>query len=597
MRKIILTSFLILFVYDMMAQRFELSWVSPPFKRHYSCSVEGTFENGQVRQVIAGNKTDWLINNQEIDGMLVTGGIFTPQKKIICSSTANYQLTDFCIFTGADDIDYAAGTGIYYPNGATGFGYPFIGVYERGTSSLVYFGYYNMKYSPESADPQSCVGLRIKYNEATASLYVCGTMVDRLFVDLNFQDLIGKSKGFILKVRPGNWNSPVVKIFTPDYIVDTPLFSAITDMEFYPDGSKFAFTGIHTKQQFNGLYGPVVGEMASDLSLQWCKTYDIKGTRVSGVDVEYNSTASRILVMMNNQDDYFSVMETNFSGTLTQNPVNYTFSYNNQVGNTNSHIMHYSATDGLIITGNSYFSSIMTGGREQWLYRYIIPTPSNLLSGNNNFNSYSEQLLPTLGRQEEVTGYWTPENSVYQNGNLSIVGCYNDNNTMYGFTFVNVNGMTTEQGCIETGDVSVNSGVYYQNLDVSPALITTTNTSIAVPTTSDLSTTLSQFCPNAHGKSVQAFGLNEAAIDEQELFKYRSSDENGIYADFYVSEAKNIAVSVSDMNGRQVYTGKLNLAEGANSQYLRFRTQCGVYMVKIISSEGIQSHKVMIINR
>jgi hypothetical protein len=418
-------------------------------------------------------------------------------------------------------------------------------------------------------------------------------MVDRLFVDLNFDDLIGKSKGFILKVRIGNWNSPIVKIFTPDNIEDTPLFSAITDMEFYSDGSKFAFTGIHTKQQFNGLYGPIVGEMGSDLSLQWCKAYEIKGTRVSGVDVEYNSAASRLLVMMNNQDNNFSVMETNFAGSITQNPVDYNFSYNNQIGNTNSHIMHYNSGDGIIITGNSYFSNIMTNGREQWLYSYIIPNPSNLLSGNANFNSYSEQLLPTQGLQEEVTGYWTPENSVYQSGNLSIVGCYNNNNYTYGFTFVNVTGMSNEQGCIEIGNVSVHSGEYYQNTDVTSSLVATTVTSIQVPATNDLIVDPLQSCPPLHGKSFQVFGENSLP-ENTEMFKYLSSNEGGIYTNFYLSEAQTVAVSIYDMSGKRVYNGKLSLVEGNSSQYLRFNTHTGIYMIMVNDGSGEKSYKILV---
>jgi hypothetical protein len=579
-------------------QKFEIptTTFNLEFKRHYSCSVEGAFENGQVRQVIGGNVSDWLLYNRQIDGMLITGNVFSLLKEYKFIDAKRYQLTDFTVYTGSDNVDYVAGTGIYYPTGAANAGYPFIAVYERGNLNLLYFGYYNLKYNPESADPQSCVGLRIKYNEATTSLYVCGTMVDRLFVDLNFEDLIGKSKGFILKVRPGNWNSPSVRVFTPDNIPgfpDAPLFAAITDMEFYPNGSKFAFTGINTKQNFEGYYGPIIGEMASDLSLQWCKTYNVRGTHVSGVDVEYNTTSNRLLVMMNKQDNHFAIMETDFTGAVTQNPVNYTFSYSNQTGNTKAHIMHYNATDGIIVTGNSYFSNVMTNGREQWLYRYIITNPSNLMTGSANFNSYSEELLPTLGLQEEVTGYWTPENSVYQSGNLSLVGCYNDNNSTYGFTFINVIGMSFEQGCIETGNAVVSAGVYLQNLNLTPSTISTTVTSISVPTKEESPITPAQDCPPMHGKSFQVLGENPLP-DNTEVFTYLSSNEGGIYANFYVTEAKTIAVSVFDMSGKRVYTGKLSLEEGNSSQYLRFNTHTGVYMIMVNDGSGEKSYKILV---
>ena len=548
--------------------------------------------------MLAGNRTDFLAPNKWIEGFLVTGNLINPQKEITLINTALYQLTDFTLYTGPDENTYAAGTGIYYPAGANGSGYPFIGIYQRGTGTLVYFAYYNLKYTPESAVAQSCVGLRIKYSTDARSLYICGTIVDRQFADLNFQDLIGKSKGFILKARLSDLGNPDVRIFTPDNIAgqpDLPLFSAITDMEFYSGESKFAFTGIHTKQNITGYYGPIVGEMAPDLSLQWCRTYEIKGTRVSGVDVEYNTSTSRLLVMMNQQETHFSIMETDFNGSITQNPVNYTFTYGVQTGNTRSHMMHHTAGNALVITGNSYFMSIITTGREQWLYKYEIPNASNLLSGNAAFNSYSEQKLPPLGRQEEVTAYWTPENSVYQDGNLSIAGCYNNNDLDYGLTFVDVSGMSATAGCIETGDVVVWQGEYIQNINITPSQLSTNPTSIIDYTITPLTPEYEQYCPPI-GKSVEFFD-NGGISGEQKMFKYLTSDASGIFAEFYVSKAKTVAVSVYDMNGRQVYTEKFNLAEGTSNQYLKFRTLNGVYMVKILSSEGAQSHKVLIINR
>lgn len=95
MKKFILCLFVALAVQSIKAQRYELGWAVQNFKRHYSCSVEGTFENGQVRQVIAGNYTDWLLHNQKIDGMLVTANLFYPQKEVYYANPQRYQLTDF----------------------------------------------------------------------------------------------------------------------------------------------------------------------------------------------------------------------------------------------------------------------------------------------------------------------------------------------------------------------------------------------------------------------------------------------------------------------------------------------------------------------
>lgn len=155
--------------------------------------------------------------------------------------------------------------------------------------------------------------------------------------------------------------------------------------------------------------------------------------------------------------------------------------------------------------------------------------------------------------------------------------------------------MSATAGCIETGDVAVSQGEYIQNINITPSQLSTNSTSIIDYTITPLTPEYEQYCPPM-GKSVEFFE-NGGKSGEQRLFKYLTSDASGIFAEFYVSKAKPLAVSVYDMNGRQVYTEKFNLAEGTSNRCLKFRTLNGVYMVKILSSEGAQSHKVRIINR
>jgi len=100
------------------------------YKKHYSHSIEGGIENNQLRQFVAGNVTDWGYSNSEVTGHLIDGINFLSGEKAFIADPERAQLTDFTIYP-TDDYQYGVGTGVYYPYGSGGNGYPFFAKYDK----------------------------------------------------------------------------------------------------------------------------------------------------------------------------------------------------------------------------------------------------------------------------------------------------------------------------------------------------------------------------------------------------------------------------------------------------------------------------------
>ncbi|PIY30794.1 MAG: hypothetical protein COZ08_10900 [Bacteroidetes bacterium CG_4_10_14_3_um_filter_42_6] len=440
------------------SQRFKVTtyYQFAQYKKHYSHSIEGGFVNNQPRQFVVGNETDWGVNSFVINGHLIDGANFITGKKPTVAAPENIQLTDFTIYP-TEDYQYGAGTGVYYPLGISGMGYPFLGIYDKATMALISIEYFDLSY-PGIQDPANAIGLRIVYSREAKAFYISGVMADQLFADINMNNIQGKSKAFIMKIDALGLNNTQVLVFDPDNLPDPhdPLICVVTDLEISSDESEIAFTGMMTKEQdFSGYYHPMVGLIDMNLNLQWCKVYNFPGVdRYSGVDVEYNTTNDNLFVLLNSSRYPFAMMELNNNGTINQQPVKYEFSdpLSIALGSTREHKMHYNS-GAIMITGNCFVDGATS---DQLLFSYNIPTASNLISGNNTFNSYSRELVP-LGSQKAVTGYWAPENSIFQDNNLSIVGIFNNNNQTFGYTLIQVNGFVNEPGCLETGDVELST--------------------------------------------------------------------------------------------------------------------------------------------
>jgi len=153
MKKLLTTAIAALLVIAGFAQRFEQSTftTSTQFKKHYSHNIEGGFVDGQPREFIVGNLTDWGTNNYTVSGHPVIGNSIQPGK-IVSVNPINIQLTDFTVFPSTEN-EYAAGTGIYYPNGTSDMGYPFLGIYSRSDMNLISLVYYDISY-PGSDVPE-----------------------------------------------------------------------------------------------------------------------------------------------------------------------------------------------------------------------------------------------------------------------------------------------------------------------------------------------------------------------------------------------------------------------------------------------------------
>jgi hypothetical protein len=337
-------------------------------------------------------------------------------------------LTDFTIMPSTN-YRYGAGTGVYYPNGVTGMGYPYIGVYDKTTMEMLYAYYYTVAY-PTSTEMGHSIGLRIIYSDDENAFYVSGVMTDQQFPELNMNNLTGNSKGFILKAYFGSMQNPELFVLAPYTLTGTePVLSLISDMEISNDKTEIAYTGMTTvnpSSGFTGLYHPIVGVIDLNLVSQWSTAYNFDERRTSGVDVEYNSN-NDLFVLLNCQGSPWSIMEVDgINSTVLQQPVNYKFDsfYRSK---TRAHKLHCT-DDELVITGNCFVDDnpgALNPVREQLLFHYKITDPQVLTSGNNTFDSYSRDVVPP-GSQEAVTGYWAPENSIIQGEYTSIVGIYHD---------------------------------------------------------------------------------------------------------------------------------------------------------------------------
>ena len=523
-------------------------------------------------------------NSYSVSGQPVIGNAIQPGK-VVSAIQSNIQLTDFTVLPSAEN-EYAAGTGIVYPNGLSEMGYPFLAIYSRSDMNLISLVYYNLSY-PVSIDvPRNSVGLRIKYSEKANAFYISGVMSDRLFTDLNLSDLLGKSKGFIIKVDASSLNSSQVLVFDPDQLPlnpQTPLLCAVTDLEINEAETRIAFTGINTKERVTDYYCPMAGEIDLNLNVQWCNAYELGEYRYSGIDVEY-SKKENLLVLMNCDKDVFSVMELDGSGNVVQQPVNYLFSMNDY-GPSRGHILHYTG-DSILITGN-FFDKVL-GTDVQHLYSYGIAAANNLMLGNSYFNSYSMQTVP-LGKQKEVTSYWAPENSIYKDGNLSIVGIYNDYNLSpprLGYTLIHTAGFVNQAGCLRIGDVNLNqiSAYPYECTSYTTQCV---KTNVPFDVLDGFAGPL-QSCPTVGEKSTEA----DFEMENSSIWKFRGIDENGIHAILTPEVECQYQINVYDLMGRVVYSSSFNVGKGEKFIDFNFPTKNQLYLISV--SDGTKTETIKV---
>jgi hypothetical protein len=328
MKKISFVFLFTIFCTTGFAQRYTVvtSIPSIPFKRHFSYSIEGGFVDNLPRQFIAGDRTDWITHNKALVGNSISGTVFLngSQCNLTPGNSENIILTDFVIQPG--NYEYAAGTGVYFPNGPTGMGYPFFGIYERRAMQIVSLIYYDLSY-PADVSAKQAAGVRIKYSAKEEAYYISGIMVDRPFADMNFNNIQGRTQGFIMKINQSNLAQAQVLAISPSAMpVGIPELCSVNDMEISAEHSFIVFTGVNTESNFSGYIQPMVGKIDMNLNLQWCKNFEISDTRFSGVDVEFGYKEESLYVLMNSAVTPFSIMELDMNGGIIQQPEKYHFS-------------------------------------------------------------------------------------------------------------------------------------------------------------------------------------------------------------------------------------------------------------------------------
>lgn len=557
--------------------------VNYQYKKHYTHSIEDGVENGRFMQYVAGNKTDWGVYNNTVSGHKFNENVVLSCVDVmVAGGHDNLHLTDFEIHP-TNDPKFGVGTGVYYPDGATGNGYPFFGIYEKESGQIISAVYYLISHpNPGPVEPMHSTGLRIKYSERDNSYFIAGVMIDRRFSDLDFNNLNVKSRGFILKVDYKGLNPRYLE-FIPDNLpnIKDPLLCAITDIEIRPDGNQVAFTGFNTEDNFTNYYHPMAGVIDLNMNIQWCHVFEHRGERFSGIDIEYTDLDERLLILSNSTKNVFAVMEVDHNGIPVQPILRQVFNdpVSGREGAARAHIMHCIGKE-VYITGN-FFS-----GNDQLLFNYMINDAHNFGSADNFYKSYSRELIPP-GQQEAVTAYWAPENSVYQNENLFLVGVYSNvaiDPPKYGFTFVNKNGIDPE--CVETGEV-IHTMMLPEIIEREARIEECEWHHFPTEVLSCKPEALEE-CVAKHKSSVE-----QELFDGSIRWEFRESNENGIRAILYSEELETFNINVYDVLGRNVYSSDVRVDYGQKEVYLNFNMKPEVYIVKISNGTIEETVKIM----
>jgi hypothetical protein len=243
--------------------------------------------------------------------------------------------------------------------------------------------------------------------------------------------------------------------------------------------------------------------------------------------------------------------------------------------------MHFTGSN-ILITGN-FFDKVLDTD-VQHLFSYNIPMADNLMSGNIYFNSYSMQEVP-LGKQQEVTSYWAPENSIYKDGNLSIVGIYNNDPVDYGYTLIHTAGFVNQAGCLRTGVVGLT------RLSTHPyecTNYTTQCTKTNVPfEVYGVDAAPIQTCPTI-GKSAEIV----SQMEHSSIWKFRGIDESGIHAILAPEVQAQYQINVYDLMGRVVYSSSFNVGKGDNYIDLNFPAKNQLYLIRV--SNGVKTETLKV---
>jgi hypothetical protein len=417
---------------------------------------------------------------------------------------------------------------------------------------------------------------------------------------MNFNNPVCHSIGFIMRIDPPYTVANVVE-FPPDQLADPRLawYSMVNDIEINTNQKAIAFTGVNTQAEFNGKYQPMVGMIDMNLNVFWCNTYQMTDLRYSGVDVVFGENDNSVFALFNSEDRPFAITQLDLGGIVLQQPVEYTadmqICYNLGIPGlfpayTRGHTMHLLPGNDLIVTGNGY----ITANGSDWyqrLFRYDIPNANNLPGGNPVIDNFSCDLVP-IGNQLMITSWWAPENSVHMDGNLYIVGSYNNNNPLipeFGYNFVNVNGFDFgNPACYAQGKVNltqVKTQYRHRQYDLlhTPAY--------DIPwLLSEWTTDPHQDCPTHHGDEKSGSFINQNETGSG-IWKYLGMDEGGIHALLTAETACRYQISVYDITGKKVFSFENNV-EGQKEVYLKFHPANQLYLINVNNGSRVETLKV-----
>ena len=587
MKKIILFTLTALFCLPAFAQRLKVRTYNQPlsYLKHYTHNIESAEVNDSLNIYILGNYTDKGETNYEITGHKINNMTLRVNKKGYPDvSTQNVHLTDFDLYPSSE-LRYGYGTGIYYPNGYKDYGYPFLGVYDKYTLDIVSFDYYDLSYGGN--DTTHAVGLRVEYSPDAGAYYICGTMVNKRFGDIDITDIRAKSKGFIMKIDEAGQVGPRVLVFDPDSVAGDTWLNVVSDIEINANETEIAFTGLDTEDSLTGYLHTMAGVVDMGLTIDWCKTYEITTDKYAGTDVVFNDDDTSLFVLMNSTGTDCSIMELDSDdGTVVQSPWAYDFSGNSTSNDTTrAHMMHY-FNDTLIITGNHFATENST--RYQYLFRFDVDANS-LRTFNKHFTYYSKQEVPA-GDQKYAYSYWTPENSVYKENNLHMVGVYNEvysTDYNFGFKYVSVNGISSS--CVDTLSPETDT----PNLDDIISRIGDIEgcEEISVDDQhTDIYPSDTLECAN---KSASILSIENEQLTDYDLCRIGNISHDGIEAVLISDKPTMYRISIHDVLGREVFKSAYPVDEGETNIKLDFRVQPLVYIVRVSDGKNTEVEKII----
>lgn len=580
----------ILFILPVYSQRLKVNTVAgSPYKKHYSHIIDGVYVNDSTHLFVGGNRNDKPGQNFEMSGHKIYASTVSliKNKRIYSNASGDYfHLTDFTVHPSTS-FQYGAGTGIYYPYGIDSVGYPFLGIYDKETLEVDSFVYYNITYP--DADYSQAVGLRVLYSSREEAYYICGLMCDTIFDDLDPYNISVNTKAFILKTDADDQGYDDLIIFSPDSVSPSGNLCMIGDIEFSPGERRISFTGINTIDDFTGNPHPMVGTVDMDLDLKWCYAYEIDQINFSGIDVEYNTDDTTILVLLNSTSTWIALMEVNKNGIVLQGPEAYKFSSTETYNDTTrAHHMHY-FNDTLIITGN-HFANEGEGNPPpyyQYLFRFDVKADS-LDVELSDLKYFSEQIVPP-GYQVPCYSYWAPENSVYIDDSLYLVGILNEtiNAVAYkGFTFISEDGIDPD--CVDTMSIITNEPELDDTISCVGVADTCNSTSVSISLGAMNPLNISQCFQTENA----IMSIDDIVFD-QGFWELRQINSDGIELKITTDRPDTYLVNVYDMLGREVYQSSFDVRKGQSEIKLSFAVKPEIYMIRLSNGEYDETKKII----